>query len=406
MTADLQDLFDQAGRNPPARAWDADTVLRRARRAHQHRVTVAVAAAVVVALALVAGLGSQRLLSADPAPAAPRPTTSPQPVVQVPGTLGQLAYELDGDIYVADPDGSNPVRIADGTPGIDGDCPSYWTEGPLWSPDGRYLAYRGDTGGDEVSCSRTVNISDPDGHRLASFPAEGWAIAWSPDSTRVAVWLDFYQDPKIGIFGLDGVRQALLTVPPGLMAGGDSDPVWSPDGTSLLVPLGVVIPVDGSTPRKLPEDDPRSQWRAKYSPDGGDVAYISRDGHFSLGVADADGSEADVLIPAGVEDHVWAPTRDRIAFVAQPDGVSREMVPATELGVVYVTGGEVQKLAVTGGDEVRVIEFSPQGDQILFSRTNAKDQTSLWSVRADGSDPHRLVAGTPSGDWQKVVPAR
>ena len=28
MTADLQDLFDQAGRNPPPRALDADAVLQ------------------------------------------------------------------------------------------------------------------------------------------------------------------------------------------------------------------------------------------------------------------------------------------------------------------------------------------------------------------------------------------
>ena len=88
-------------------------------------------------------------------------------------------------------------------------------------------------------------------------------------------------------------------------APGDVDPVWSPDGASLLVPGGVEIPVDGSTPRQLPVDDPRSQLMATYSPNGAEIAYISRDG---LGVAAADGSQARVLVPGALDEDFpyWA----------------------------------------------------------------------------------------------------
>ena len=90
MTTDLQNLFDQAGRNPPTRALDADAVLRRARRSRNNRRTIgAVAATVAVTLALVVGLASQRRLSADPDPVAPVPT------VQALGSLGRLAYGID-----------------------------------------------------------------------------------------------------------------------------------------------------------------------------------------------------------------------------------------------------------------------------------------------------------------------
>ena len=86
-------------------------------------------------------------------------------------------------------------------------------EGPIWSPDGRYLAYR------HADCEGArdawwdVVISDPEGNVVASFPSEGWGISWSPDSTRVAVWVRWGE--TIGVYGLDGERQTLLTVPPG-----------------------------------------------------------------------------------------------------------------------------------------------------------------------------------------------
>ena len=245
MTADLQDLFDRAGQNPPTPAWDADAVVRRARRTRNHRITGTAAGIVVVSLALGVGLASQRRLSA-----APPPTTRPH-TAQMLGSLGRLAYEIDGDIYLADSDGRNPVRIANGA-AAGAACRSYG--GAIWSPDGRHLAYRGEAGR-AGSCRGTVTISDPAGHRVASFPGEGWLISWSPDSTRLATWVSLGH--TIGIYGLDGVRQALLTVPPGLMEPGDFDPVWSRDGGSLMVPKGVQIPLDGSAPLVLPANDPR-----------------------------------------------------------------------------------------------------------------------------------------------------
>ena len=115
----------------------------------------------------------------------------PPPPPPTPGSSGALAYGVDGDIYVAHWDGSNAVRIADGSP--PNDCRGlgeYWGEGPIWSPDGRYLAYR------HTDCegAREVVISDPEGNVVATFPiGAGWLISWSPDSTRVAVWVRFFR---------------------------------------------------------------------------------------------------------------------------------------------------------------------------------------------------------------------
>jgi hypothetical protein len=334
----------------------------------------------------------------EPAQPADRPTP-PSPMA-----LGALAYPLDGDIYLADWNGANPVRLVNSRPGTGGCTDEYGAEGTIWSPDGRYLAVSRDARCQHGAKSwRDAVIIDPDGEVVASIPSEGWLISWSPDSRRVAVWITWGE--TIGVYRLDGERQAVLELPGGLMAPGDFDPVWSSDGGSLLVPHGVEVPLDGSTPRQLPPDDPRSQ-DAAYSPDESRVAYVDRVDHVgSLVVAAADGSDAREVIAPWVQRPVWSPTGDRIAFIYS----EREGLASTELRVLDVATSEVTSL-VAGGDGsdlfLGVIEFSPEGDRILFSRTDDKDRgtSSLWSINADGSDPRRLVTGTGWGDWHSLGP--
>ena len=372
--------------------------------------------ALALLLVIVALIGGAILVGARLFQHSPLPT----------GRLGHLAYGIDGDIYVADWDGSNPVRIADGPPippSGDIPCASYGGEGPMWSPDGRYLAYR--LGG---ACpGSTVVISDPTGHVVASFPGTGWRVAWSPDSTRVATTVELGK--TFGIYGLDGVRQALLTMPSGYdLQSGDYDPTWSPDGMALLMPIAPIapiapygpsgiweLPIDGGTPRRVPDGDPRSHREVGYSRDGASTAFIDYPHSASLVIANANGTDIRVLAGAwggggyglgqgeAYRNPVVSPTGDRVAYTWSPAYIDPSTADLTyELRVVDVASGTVRTLASASGAFVPLaaVRFSPEGDRILFSRTDASGITSLWSVRVDGSDARLLVPRSGWGDWQ------
>ncbi|HYZ13998.1 MAG TPA: hypothetical protein VFA08_10400 [Actinomycetota bacterium] len=378
----IADVLERESRTVDLERGDFERLLGRRERKERNRQILAGALGVILALAM--GIVLVRSLTSDGIPANPPVEPRPAPVAS-----GSLAYALDGDIYVADPDGSNAVKIADGLPADEcGGVGEYWAEGPLWAPDGRYLAYRySDCSGGDFGWGGVV-ITDAAGNVVATFPGEGWQIRWSPDSTRVAVWDTVFE--TIGVYGLDGVRQARLTVPPGI-AGGDHDPLWMPDGTSLMVP-NLEVPLDGGAPRQLPV--PASAgWTITYSPDGSQVAYVD---HRSLMVARSDGSEPREVFGDSAWNPTWSRTGDRIAFTTYGGG------RPDELRVLDVATGSVTLLTeAERGTSLGIIGFSPQGDRILFSRTEDRGtgESSLWSMGTDGSDARLVVAGTLVGEW-------
>ena len=283
----------------------------------------------------------------------------------------------------------------------------------------------------DVQNYEAVVVADRTGRQTATLPGWGWAVAWSPDSTRVATWIDLFH--TIGIYGADGVRQVLMGLPPGTVVVGDHEPYWSPDGASLLLRLRQdsydgsriwELPVDGRTPRLLPDDDVR-QLEVVYSPDGSRYASTHDPASASLVIAEADGSEVRRLPGAaygpcsgpwgtcGPQDgavydgSVWSPNGDRVAFTwswsvagTWLDAQGHPVPRRHELRVLDVAGGAVTTLA--GENEINPLRFSPEGDRILYATTDATDQETLWSVNIDGSDTRRLVPGSQAGDWQRL----
>lgn len=321
----------------------------------------------------------------------------------------KLLYGLDGDIYLADADGGNPVRIAEG---------AELNQGSPWAPDGRHFLST-DTG------QLTADIRDAGGHVVASFLPGGffYATAWSPDSTRLQRWAT-RDGRQINIYGIDGVLQAELPLPDGYSRPLQFEGVWTPDGRSVWVQIAPVqrspcaddssgygsecaaleiweLPIDGSAPQRVVGDLDIRVFDPSFSRDGTYLAFSGRGGAMELSVANADGTEARAVVRVGQDSDqgygsapIWSPSGEQLAYITE----------GGNLKVVDVATGTARTLS-TGWPYTGERIWSRDGDRIMFGKGSGASQDGvglgdLWTVSVDGGEPTLLVKGATHGAWQ------
>jgi dipeptidyl aminopeptidase/acylaminoacyl peptidase len=343
-------------------------------------------------------------------------------------TVTALDKELNdyrGAIWVAPLDGSVEPRAF--TSGERRDTT------PRWSPDGRWLAFASNRGGDEKQTANLYVIPAEGGEarRLCDLKENVEAIAWSPDSTRIAftarVRDEAYEEEdekkrrprrfvrifhKLDSVGWTGDRRKHVFVvgldgdEPRQLTHGDfehENPAWSADGKRIvfdglrderwdttLINRLYVVDADGGEPEALTGDDGSYESPA-LSPDGTRIAYrmTVEDGtyphHSQIGVMNADGTDAKLLTTSldlqcgpypDARDPVW--DGDRLLFSVEDGGNIHLYAVATD------GAGEPELLL--GGERV-ISGFDYREGKLAFV---ASTHTTMREVYA-GEDGRRLT---------------
>ena len=316
---------------------------------------------------------------------------------------GLVAFESDGDILVANADGSGRRRLI-ATPGAQwspifsrrGDRIAYWSapkpgdpaslfvadaDGSAarlitgeqtfvvadglpavnWSPDDRRLAFSADPGDLYV-----VNADGSDLHRIGEPTHQRVGPVWSPDGTLIAYTGQPLGDPdsttSSWVIAPDGSNDLEVIPAEGGWEVANVNPSWSPDGRSFLVHTGgssegadVDISIarrdaDGSWSHRVIVGGPSGEFHPSWSNSGTQFSFIrvvegSNPEKLALMVADADGSHVHPVSPVeiGFAAQCWSPD-DRFIRAAAPGdpGADRTFL------LIPLDGGAVVRIPAPG----------------------------------------------------------
>ena len=278
------------------------------------------------------------------------------------------------------------------------------------SPDGRLLALgvqrrtdrprgpRFDEWGvpREMAGTSVVVVDTSTGSSTRPFPegSESWGARWSPLGDRLAACVRHEGVACLGLWEVGTGEVELLRNAPVLVRYGFDLPVWTPDGTGIVVPLwpagrdyledahGTVprIDVRSNDPDATTEGDPAlRRWRQC------DL------GHVSLGT----GSIRKLLQQRAASGWRVAPDGRHVACTRHVENVVSLQHSVYELFTVDMETGVERLLAsnIAGAFGINYA-WSPNSSSIAYSSSGRGRPDELFIVAADGSqEPVNLTPG-------------
>lgn len=275
------------------------------------------------------------------------------------------------------------------------------TEGgssPVWSPDGRKLAFLSARSG--VKQLYVMMADGADQRQLTLTPEAKWAPRWSPRGDQVAYLAGEVIDRRAYVISADGSSFRRLA---DVRAEGVC---WSPDGQKVLLTLVGDTPTVRSVPSIYLANadgsgriDLTSQsdidYGPEWSPDGTRIYFTSqRDANDSeVYVMQADGSGQTRLTFSQDSDRAASVSPDgtMVAFVSLRDGNS-------QVYRMRADGSEQTPLTSVDGNAWGMA-WAPGGREVAYTVTPPSSSSQIWIAGADGRGKRLL---TPDGGWGAV----